>query len=345
MAVGGIRSRDGEQGDRDRFGRRVRAGMKILFITATRIGDAVLSSGVLAHLIERHPEAGITIVCGPDAAPLFTAVPNCRHLVRLRKQRLALHWLKLWLACAVESWDLVVDLRRTAIAWFLLCKRRIVPGRNRPGVHRVQQLADAFGLEAPPPPRVWAAPEHVEAAARLVPEGGPVLAIAPTANWPGKVWPADGFIELIRRLTGEDGILPDARVAIFSAPAEREAALEVLESVPAARRIDLAGGVDLLTAYACLERCAYFAGNDSALMHRAAAAGIPTLGLFGPSKPEHYAPWGPRAAYVRTRKDYDELVGGPGYDHRTTGSLMESLLVDDVVDAARELWRATGGGA
>jgi ADP-heptose:LPS heptosyltransferase len=213
-------------------------------------------------------------------------------------------------------------------------------------VHRVRHLANALEVaEEPPAPRVWIAPEHEQAAIRLLPEGTPVLAVAPTANWPGKVWPAQGFVELIRRLTADSGILPDARVAIFSAPAEREAALEVLESVPAGRRIDLAGGIDLLTAYACLERCAYFVGNDSALMHLAAASGIPTLGLFGPSKPEHYAPWGPRTAYVRTRKGYDELVGGPGYDHRTTGSLMESLMVDDVVDAAGELWRAKGGGA
>jgi ADP-heptose:LPS heptosyltransferase len=315
-------------------------GMKILFVTATRIGDAVLSSGVLAHLIERHPEARITIVCGPDAAPLFTEVPNCQHLVRLRKQRFALHWAKLWLACVVESWDLVVDLRRTALSWFLPCKKRLIPGRNQPGVHRVRHLADSFALEAPPPPRVWTSPEHREAATRLVPEGAPVLAIAPTANWPGKVWPAEGFVELIRRFTVDGGILPNARVAIFSAPAEREAALEVLESVPAERRIDIAGTVDLLTAYACLERCALFVGNDSALMHLAAASGIPTLGLFGPSKPEHYAPWGPHTAFVRTVETYDDFFGDPDFDHRTTGSVMGGLSVEAAESAARALWQA-----
>jgi heptosyltransferase-3 len=31
--------------------------MRILFITATLIGDAVLSTGLLAHLVERHPAA------------------------------------------------------------------------------------------------------------------------------------------------------------------------------------------------------------------------------------------------------------------------------------------------
>lgn len=312
--------------------------MRILFITATRIGDAVLSSGVLADLLKRHPEAKLTIVCGPEAAPLFAAVPNLERLVSLRKRKRGLHWLTLWAACVVKKWDLVVDLRRTAISWLLWTGGRRLPARNQPGVHRVRQLADAFGLDSPPSPRVWTTPGHEEAAARLVPAGGPVLAIAPTANWPGKIWPADRFAELIGRLTGAEGILPGARVAVFSAPAEREAALPVLEAVAAERRIDLAGGCDLLTAYACLARCALFVGNDSALMHLAAASGIPTLGLFGPSKPEHYAPWGPRAAHVRTRKGYDELVGGPGYDHRRTGTLMESLPVEDVLSAVAALW-------
>src|SRR5260221_14359887 len=41
--------------------------MRILFITATRIGDAVLSTGLLAHLVERHPAARFTIAAGPAA--------------------------------------------------------------------------------------------------------------------------------------------------------------------------------------------------------------------------------------------------------------------------------------
>ena len=42
--------------------------MRILFITATRIGDAVLSTGLLDHLAERYPHARITLACGPAAA-------------------------------------------------------------------------------------------------------------------------------------------------------------------------------------------------------------------------------------------------------------------------------------
>ena len=91
-----------------------------------------------------------------------------------------------------------------------------------------------------------------------------------------------------------------------------------------------------------MRRCALYVGNDSGLMHMAAASGIPTLGLFGPSKPERYAPWGSKTAHVRTARSYDELVGGRGYDRRTTGTLMESLSVDAVEAAARKLWERTG---
>ena len=72
-------------------------------------------------------------------------------------------------------------------------------------------------------------------------------------------------------------------------------------------------------------------------MHMAAAAGTPTLGLFGPSRDEIYAPWGAHTAVVRTAIAYDDLFPRD-YDHRTTGSLMGSLTVDDAETAARSLW-------
>ena len=44
--------------------------MRVLFIGPTRIGDAVLSSGALAWLLARWPEARLTVAAGPAAAPL-----------------------------------------------------------------------------------------------------------------------------------------------------------------------------------------------------------------------------------------------------------------------------------
>ena len=54
-------------------------------------------------------------------------------------------------------------------------------------------------------------------------------------------------------------------------------------------------------AAACLARCALFVGNDSGLMHLAASSGAATLGLFGPTPVQEYAPAGPRAGNCRFR--------------------------------------------
>jgi lipopolysaccharide heptosyltransferase III len=318
--------------------------MDILFITATRIGDAVLSSGLLSHLVGRNPAARLTIAAGPDAAPLFEAVPGLERLLILRKRRLQRHWLKLYAAVAGRRWDLVVDLRGSALAWLLRAGERRVMAKGDQSEHRVVQLARLFALDPPPAPRLWTTPAHERCAATLVPAGGSVLAIGPAANWRGKEWRAERFAELAQRLTTPDGLLPTARVAVLAAAHERAQAAPLLAAVPRERRIDLVGRLDLLTAAAVLRRSDLFIGNDTGLMHMAAAAGTPTLGLFGPSPVGQYAPWGPRAAYVRTALPPERMFG-PGFDHRTTDTLMDSLTVDAAEGAARQLWRNISNAA
>jgi ADP-heptose:LPS heptosyltransferase len=308
--------------------------MRILFVTATRIGDAVLSTGLLSHVIARFPQARLTIAAGPAAAPLFEAVPGLDRLIVLRKRRWALHWLALYARTVGHRWDLVVDLRGSALAWLLWAGKRRVTAKGDPGEHRVRQLGRLFGLEPPPGPVVWTAPRHDHAAEALVPLGGPVLAIGPAANWRGKEWHAERFAELAVRLTAPDAPFAAARVAVLAAAHERAQAAPLLAALPSGQVIDLVGNTDLLTAASVLRRCALFIGNDTGLMHLAAAAGTPTLGLFGPSAVEQYAPWGRYTAVVRTEVTYP-----PGYDYRTTGTLMDGLSVAEVEMAARDLRR------
>jgi len=319
--------------------------MNILFVTATRIGDAVLSTGLLRYLVERHPGAAFTIAAGPAAAPLFEAVPGLERVLVLAKRRYARHWLDLFRATAAQRWDLVVDLRGSALALLLRARERRVMAKGDAGEHRVQQLARLFSLDPPPAPRLWTAQRHEQAAETMAPPGGPILAIGPAANWRGKQWRGERFADLTLRLTGADGPFPSARVAVLAAAHERDQAAPLLGALPSARRIDLVGKVDLLTAAAILRRAAMFIGNDTGVMHIAAAMGTPTLGLFGPSRPEHYAPWGPRTAVVRTTVSYDDLVGAPGYDHRTTDTLMDTLSVDMAEAAARRLCASLSGVA
>jgi heptosyltransferase-3 len=313
--------------------------MKLLFITSNRIGDAVLSTGLLNHILREHKDVRSTIACGPAAVPLFTEIPGLDRIIVLEKQRRAGHWRGLWREVVRTRWDMVVDLRASAIAYFLLARRRKVFRPSKEPVHQVLQLSRLFGLAEPASPGLWFGQKQVLAAKRAIPPGSPVLAIGPTANWPGKQWPAGSFAELVNRLTAPGAIFEDARIAVFGADSERLAARPLLDRIPKERRIDLIGRFDILTAGAALQECAMYIGNDSGLMHIAAATYLPTLGLFGPSREEIYAPWGVHCAAVRTKLSFAELAASPGYNPAHRQSLMGSLAVETVEAAAIDLWR------
>ena len=317
--------------------------MRILFITATRIGDAILSTGLLDHLVQTHPTARITVVCGPAAAGLFEASPNVERLIVMDKMLFSLHWLRMWGMTVGTFWNLVVDLRNAPLSYLLPSLRQRHLGKVNDDTHRVISLSRVMGLEnAPPAPKLNCSDEDVTQAAALIPDGGPVLAIGPTANWAAKTWAADHFAELTERFAAPDGLMPGCRVALFGRDDERPDAIRLIEAIPGERRIDLIGRLRLSEVYACLRRCSFYVGNDSGLMHLAAAAGVPTLGLFGPSKELLYGPWGEHCASVRTPEGFDD-IHPEGFNHRTSGSLMDSLSVDHVEEAARALWQKTQG--
>ena len=321
-----------------RLGEKYNPFMRILFITATRVGDAILSMGLLDHLIRSHPGARVTVACGSAAADLFEEVPGLERLIVLDKMVMSLHWPRLLAACAGPIWDVLVDLRNSPMYYVLPSRKRYRMGPKRSDVHRVKQLAAVLGLEdTPPTPRMWASDAQQALAAELIPEGSRVLAVGPTANWAAKTWRPEYFAELIARLTAPEGILPGGRVAIFGRDDERPMALRLIDSIPEERCIDLVGHLGLLEAYACLERCALYVGNDSGLMHLAAASGIPTIGLFGPSPAKFYAPWGPLTGIAHTSVPYEEIFP-PNFDHRASGTLMDSLTVEAAERAAKDLW-------
>lgn len=294
--------------------------MRILFITSTRIGDAVLSTGLLDHLLRENPAAEITIVCGTVAEGVFTHMPGLERIIPVTKRRWSLHWLDLWWQVAFRRWDLVVDLRGSAIAWVLLARRRAVMKGGRRSGHRLLHIAATLGVTPAPRPVAWFGPAEEARAAALLP-GGPWLILGPTANWRVKMWPAERFIALAQKLTAPHGLLPGARLAILGGPgeAERAMAAPVLAALPDA--VDLVGQLSLPEVAAVLARGGLFVGNDSGLMHLSAATGAPTLGLFGPTPASEYAPIGAHAQAV--------LAKGP-----PANTPMQRLAVEQVVEAA-----------
>lgn len=314
----------------------VRPAINVLFVTYTYVGDAILSTGLLSHVIERHPEARITVACGARTASLFRSAPNIERIVVMHKRPLHGHWFPLWLGCVGRVWDMVIDLKNSGLAWMLPARRRYVAAKQDLHVHRVVQLGRLLGLDPPPSPKIWVSTEDEARAEALQPPGVPVLATGPTANWREKEWRAERFAELIARLTGPGGILPGARVAVHGAGDERARVRPVFDALTPDRVIDLMG-VELPVAAACMRRSTLYIGNDSGPMHLAAASGLPTLGLFGPTRDTLYAPWGARTAVVRTAKTFEELFRGARHGHRNTDDLMDTLTVDAVEGAARRL--------
>jgi heptosyltransferase III len=288
--------------------------MKILFVTSNRLGDAVLSTGLLDHLIRTYPRARITVVCGPVAEGVFARMPNRARTIVLRKRPRGRHWLPLWADVVFHLWDLVVDIRASALSWLVPTRRRAV-FRRIPGP-KTAQLGAILGLTPPPLPVAWTAQADRDHVAALLPADRPLVALAPTANWQPKVWPADRFAAAYRTLAAS--ALPGAIPVVLGGPgpAEHAMAAPLLAELPQA--IDLVGTLTLPQVAAVLHRAALFIGNDSGLMHLSAAAGAPTLGLFGPTDASTYAPAG----------------------HRTTAVVaasMDEITVDQVVTTATQL--------
>ncbi len=310
--------------------------MKILFITATRLGDAVLSTGLLDYMNREWPQGKVTVACGPLPVSIFEGFPNVERVISVKKKPSHGHWIDLWRATAGTRWDMVVDLRNSAVSRLIWAKKRYIFGRHiDKSMHKVEQAAAVMRLSAAPQPCLYFTQAQDGFADLLMgskQQNVMTIGVGPSANWIGKTWPSKNFIEVIRYLTSRDGPMPDARVAVFAAPGEEAQALPVLESVPENKRIDgIAKGTPGEVG-AALARCDFYIGNDSGLLHTAAAAGVPSLGLYGPSYPHLYAPWGEHTGYACTPKTYDELVDFEGYDPKTLKmTLMDGLSAKDVV--------------
>ena len=311
--------------------------MKLLFVTSTRLGDAIISTGILNQLIEDNPNLRITIACGPAAAPIFEKVPNLERVIVLDKMLLSLHWLRLWGLCIYSFWDLVIDLRNAPLTFLLFRKNRLGMGKSDKSRLFIENVSRVINLDQVASPKIWPGEVDIKLAEELIPSNVPVLAIGPTANWKAKTWRSEYFSELISRVTGSNGILENAHIAVFGRSDERPMALVLMEKIPAGRCIDLVGKISLLSVYACLSRCSLFVGNDSGLMHLAAASGVPTLGLFGPTQESLYAPWGNNAMTGRTTVPFQNIFPD-NFDHRSSDSLMDSLTVDMVEETIIKLW-------
>jgi len=239
----------------------------------------------------------------------------------------------------------VVDLRGSGLSRFVSTRRRAIWRKNTgPAVHKVIEAARILKIEDDPaPPYIFTTPETEARADELTAGSGPILALAPAANWLGKTWPLERFSRVAMRLLDPEGPMKGGRLMVLGGPADAKLAKGLRDVVMRHQFINLTEDTDLLTAYACLKRARLFIGNDSGTMHLAAAAGIPTLGLFGPSDEQLYGPWGAETRVARGPRSYEQIRAvDPGFGQALCH--MMDLSVETVGDTAEELLAATEKG-
>jgi ADP-heptose:LPS heptosyltransferase len=139
-----------------------------------------------------------------------------------------------------------------------------------------------------------------------------------------KCWPLGRFASLAARLT-----TAGFRLLVCLGPAETENAARRQQIVDAFPSAVLANNLTVDVLAGVIGRCAALVGNDSGVTHLAAALGVPTLALFGPTDPVR---WAPQGRWVSSLRD-------PGWQAGSAADGAEAwcLQPSDVEQALKEL--------
>ena len=166
------------------------------------------------------------------------------------------------------------------------------------------------------------------------PEDARPLFINPAAAKAPRAWAAARFRALVDTLGRHD---PGRRFLL-----QDHSPFEAPPGWQSGRAVACAGAATLPQLCALLERCAIYVGNDSGPAHLAAALGVPTVTIFGPSVPSHTGPRpreGAAAAEVTAafacspcrERFFEECPSPPAADGRPP--CLDAIPVAWVVDA------------
>jgi predicted lipopolysaccharide heptosyltransferase III len=325
----------------------------ILAIKLRYLGDVLLATPTLHGVRQAYPEARLSVLVNRGTGEILQANPDVDEIILLDRGSFLEQCRFAW-RLRRRGFDLVVDLTDGDRAAFLTwisgapvrigfnaeqrwtgrCYTTVVSGA--PGAHRIERDLAALGplgLSAQDRvPRVWLRPEDDAGVRRLVerldvPIDRPWVVIQPGARYWFKAWPPERFAELADQLTDRFGC------QVLVGGSREEAALtKTVVTQAKSRLLSIAGLTYVRTLAALLKRSALFVGNDTGVMHIAAAVGTPVVGLFGPSNP---AEWGPRGGSAEViYKGLDCRTCFHPTCRRGEDNCMKLITVDEVMAAA-----------
>ncbi len=293
-----------------------------------QIGDVVFTTPALHALRHRFPDAHLTYLVEPAAAPVVLHNPHLNTVIVSPRQsglRGFLGDLALGRRLRKARYDIAIDFhggpRASLLTWLSGAPLRIgyeIVGRSwmytrrveRPRAlrarHSVENQWDLLtALEIAPPDRARypvEMPNDAQAVASVAGRVPPAVAddsdqlivVHVSAGNPFRRWPAEHFVELVVALVNAGA---RRRVVLTSGPSERDAAARVTSAARAALDDEAAGRVlscgefSLAELRALCARAALYIGGDSGPLHIAATTPVAIVGLYGPTLPARSAPW------------------------------------------------------
>lgn len=158
----------------------------------------------------------------------------------------------------------------------------------------------------------------------------PPIGLFPGAGHPFKRWPAERFVALGRELARRFPVI------VFAGPGEPGLGDEVAAGIGPGARPQSGPFSEMLSQIA---RCRLFIGNDTGPSHCAAALGVPTIALFGPTDPDVTGPSGERVVCIRSEEPCAPCYQGGGRFTCTHQSrkCLGGITVEQVLAAANEM--------
>lgn len=275
---------------------------RILIVALRRLGDVLLTTPLIRSIRQAWPDAQIDVLVFADTAAILDGNPDLTRVITMPQPAGTLQSLalvaKLW-----RRYDLAISTQagdRPTVFTIIAGRKRVGPVQPRlsgrifrlfldrwlqfEGTrHRVQenlQLAELAGI-APIPQMV--APASQMAASVAPVRDYAVIHAAPFFRY--KQWHREGWREVARHLAGQGLDL----VATGGPGVEERAYLdEIWRDVPI-RRLD--GQLSWPELATLLAGARAYVGPDTSVTHLAAAAGCPTVALYGPTNPQIWGPW------------------------------------------------------
>ena len=329
--------------------------MEILILHPGGLGDIILSLPAIALIRSQYPSARITIAGNLDhlAAIVSNYAEKVVSLSNLPLHRLYTHEpipetdVRFW-----KSYDRIVSWTGSGDPAFAANFHRIHPNvcvtRWQPkpdeARHVSQLFVDSLDFNVPSGREVIPARLHLDSKLReegkewLIARGwnapDPLIALHPGAGSESKRWPLARFVDLARLLALQE----KKRLLIIEGPAERNLAQQMVRALPEIALIR-AESIPLNLLAAVFLQCHGFVGNDSGIAHLSAALNVPSVVLFGPTQPRHWAPLGSNVIILRNTHGC-EACASRGSEHICLANIsLEEVIgkiISNVVSRRRE---------